>query len=339
MFAIVSTSVNDLPSAYRAWAEQSQDVTLIVAGDLNTPSTMADYVRDLGGVYLTPGEQASQWPALSQHVGWRTIQRRNFAILHALELDATHVLTVDDDNAPTSAGYVTEALQRFDHIPSHTLRAVGRDHVFDPGVMCYPSFPPARGLPYDLDRNETRRCMKLQDDVSLDVGVVAGMVLGDPDIDAMERMINNPRVQKIQGSRLLPPGMYAPLNSQCTTWTARVAPLMAVLPGVGRMDDIWGGYIAQWIMGQYGVSILYGPPMVAQRRNEHDLVCDVEAEIIGYRYSGELIKRLRSMVVPSLTIMDDYREAANSLELVPWFPVETTRFMHLWALAVEEIKL
>ena len=54
-------------------------------------------------------------------------------------------------------------------------------------------------------------------------------------------------------------------------------PYYAVLPFVGRMDDIWGGYLLQ---ARFPDCVVYGPPTVYQARNEHDLVRDLEGEMI-----------------------------------------------------------
>ena len=51
-------------------------------------------------------------------------------------------------------------------------------------------------------------------------------------------------------------------------------------PNVGRMDDIWASYTVQ---KQFPNSVIYNKVSVYQERNEHDIVLDLEREIIGYR--------------------------------------------------------
>ena len=88
-----------------------------------------------------------------------------------------------------------------------------------------------------------------------------------------------------------PYGSYgiSPFNSQNTFLAREVIPYYAVLPHVGRMDDIWGGYIAQMKFPQ---SLVYNKASVYQDRNVQDLVTNLEKEIIGYRYTQTLVANL-----------------------------------------------
>ena len=62
-----------------------------------------------------------------------------------------------------------------------------------------------------------------------------------------------------------------------------------MLPHVGRMDDIWGGYVMQHFFPN---SLIYNRASVYQDRNVQDLVTNLEKEIIGYRYTYKLLKNL-----------------------------------------------
>ena len=81
-----------------------------------------------------------------------------------------------------------------------------------------------------------------------------------------------------------------------TLFMAReVIPYYAVFPHVGRMDDIWGGYVAQLKFPQ---SVVYNKASVYQDRNVQDLVTNLEKEIIGYRYyTQSLLLRSKSLEV------------------------------------------
>ena len=60
-----------------------------------------------------------------------------------------------------------------------------------------------------------------------------------------------------------------------------------VLPYVGRMDDIWGSYLVQHKFGSE--CIAFCSPTVYQDRNEQDLITNLENELIGYRYTQNII--------------------------------------------------
>jgi hypothetical protein len=55
------------------------------------------------------------------------------------------------------------------------------------------------------------------------------------------------------------------------------------------MDDIWGGYIAQYLLN---TRPLFMPATVYQKRNYHDIKKDFEKEIIGYTQTVNLLLEL-----------------------------------------------
>jgi hypothetical protein len=111
---------------------------------------------------------------------------------------------------------------------------------------------------------------------------------GDPDIDAMARLSFNP-IAKLNIINPYCSTTIAPFNSQNTFLSRKVIPFYAVLPFVGRMDDIWGGFIAQHYFPE---SLIFNKATVYQERNKQDLFTNLENEIFGYRNSFKLINDL-----------------------------------------------
>ena len=112
---------------------------------------------------------------------------------------------------------------------------------------------------------------------------------GDPDIDAMARLTLKPIVKYSDITRPYGSNTIAPFNSQNTFLAREVIPFYAVIPHIGRMDDIWGSYILQHYFPN---SVIYSPASVYQDRNEQDLITNLEKEIIGYRNTLNLVKDL-----------------------------------------------
>ena len=83
----------------------------------------------------------------------------------------------------------------------------------------------------------------------------------------------------------------APFNSQNTFLAREVIPYYAVLPHVGRMDDIWGSYILQHYFPD---SVVYNKASVYQDRNVQDLITNLEKKVIGYRNTYKLIRDLEN---------------------------------------------
>jgi hypothetical protein len=63
-------------------------------------------------------------------------------------------------------------------------------------------------------------------------------------------------------------------------------PFYAVLPYIGRMDDIWGSYITQHYFPN---SVVYNKATVYQERNVQDLIKNMENEVIGYKNTFKLL--------------------------------------------------
>ena len=74
-----------------------------------------------------------------------------------------------------------------------------------------------------------------------------------------------------------------------------------MFPYIGRMDDIWGGYVTQ---NYFKNSIIFKRPSVYQERNPQDLIKNLENEIIGYRNTLKLLENLENYnsVLPKDTV-------------------------------------
>lgn len=110
---------------------------------------------------------------------------------------------------------------------------------------------------------------------------------GDPDVDAVVRIGRAPLVDLSGLPTRFGSDQVSPFNSQNTFVHRSVLPHYAVFPHVGRMDDIWGAYALQAVFPR---SVVYHAPTVHQDRNDHDLVADLEAEVLGYRQTLRFIR-------------------------------------------------
>ena len=110
---------------------------------------------------------------------------------------------------------------------------------------------------------------------------------GDPDIDAICRLSMMPEV-KFDTNKPFGSKQLSPFNSQNTFLSRKILPHYMMFPYVGRMDDIWASYHVQ---EKFPSSVIYNTASVYQERNEHDIVLDLEKEIIGYRNTLNLIQK------------------------------------------------
>jgi hypothetical protein len=287
--ALITTTIN-VPRNLALWRDQLGDgAVFIVAGDKKSPHEDIEYLLSLlpgDNRYLRP--EAQEGWEVSEVIGWNCIQRRNIALLEAIALNPDVIVTVDDDNWP--GGWTTEYLSTLGENQTLFLTAT-QNGWYNVGAMLRPAVV-HRGFPQEY-RN-TRPIVE-GSMFSGRIGVHAGLWLGDPDIDAIERMVKDPFVTSILGDATLDLGTWSPFNSQSTAYLGKLAPLMFCFPGVGRMDDIWASYLARRVMDHLWYYAHYGHPHVRQDRNEHNLVRDVEAELLGYEFTLEVAEVLRQV--------------------------------------------
>ena len=313
--ALITTTIN-VPHALEFyvtdWGDRGE-LDLIVSGDVQTPKETQDYVEGLGGTYISVDSSLAKRWRTDKHVGLRSIQRRNIALLHAMTTGAKIIVTVDDDNTP-SLHYFERILDEFN--PDGKRRTfTATSGWFNPGGMLYPSTV-ARGFPIELRNPLEMSGVYAWQDAS--VGVVNGVTTGDPDIDAIERLVNWPKARSVaaEDNIVLARGTWAPFNTQNTAFTRDLAPLMQCLVGVGRYDDIIMSYIARVVMDHIGRAVSYGHPSTFSDRNDHDVLVDLEKEIYGYKLQRELIAILREVADELTEEVDTDVDVISLLDVV-----------------------
>ena len=277
---IVTTTINSPTEATRKFAEMD-DWTLVVVGDLKTPHL--EY-QNLDCVYLSPDMQNHIAPKLSESIGWKSIQRRNLGFVFAYQQGADVVATVDDDNIPYDDWgqdlYVNNVVDCDLWEPE--------EDVFDP--LSVTNTPDIWHRGYPIELLQKRHRVEYKGKKKRKVLVQADLWDGDPDIDAMARLTMKPIV-KYNVTTPYCSNKISPFNSQNTFLSREVIPYYTVLPHVGRMDDIWGGYLLQ---GLFPNSVIYNRASVYQDRNVQDLVTNLEKEVIGYRNTYKLLQNLEA---------------------------------------------
>jgi hypothetical protein len=303
MRAIVTTTIHD-PVALGVWAKlMADDDVFIIAGDRKTPhdrlrTTMNEFGRKW--VYIDPTHPSDF--ASHDVTGYNVIQRRNLATLEALRCQPDYVIFIDDDNVPVSATH----LDRLDDIlRRQTLKEplvwsptgwfdVYREISIDENR----SYHTHRGYPHWMRHVDPETIpTRVRHGHTRAIGVVASAVLGDPDIDAVERICCAPVATDIKQSVVLEAGTWHPFNSQATAVRTELVPFMHMWLKVGRFDDIWASYLMRVVMDSFGWHVHHGTPVVYQDRNEHDLNVDLLNETYGYDKNAEIVATLRKIAV------------------------------------------
>jgi hypothetical protein len=287
--ALCTTTIH-VPHALKLLQRCDPAVKIFVAFDEKTPVEAIDFCTELPFTKsVTSG--VTRWKC-SDAIGWNTIARRNIAFLEALKWGADVIYSWDDDNLPIDT-------QHYDHIRNilrppvwsgievtgaEVFRDTGHgsvtsDRWFDPGRLLIPAtrhrgFPHARHLSVHASSAADVR-----------VGVAAGLIIGDPDIDATTRMEVRPDIGAVhvlgQAGVVVQRDTWTIWNSQNTAIVRELIPAWFMMPGVGRHDDIYASLIVQRVARERGYHVHFGQPFCYQQRNEHDLMVDLRAEIDG----------------------------------------------------------
>ncbi len=274
---IVTTTINHPTEAIRKY-DQLPDWHLVVIGDQATPTPYS--LKN--GTYVTPEDQHKYDPELSNAIGWNNTERRNFGFLIAKDHGADIIATIDDDNIPHPTwgadlhiGKETEGYYISTEQP-----------VYDPIYAAGQTKLWHRGFPLQLigERNYFPTHGKYPQIPQIQ----ADFWQKDPDIDAVCR-IGHPdpywfdkRNFPIMGNR------PAPFNCQNTFLSKEVLPHYFLWPQLGRCADIWAAYYVQ----AQGHPVIFGAPSVTHKRNPHDPVQDIKAELIGYEYTWSMIQTI-----------------------------------------------
>ena len=277
---IVTTTIFAPSKAIQKFASLP-DWTLIVGGDKKTPHQLYEEMENI--IYLHPDYQEAHYKELSDAIGWNCIQRRNIGFIEAYTRGAEVIASVDDDNIPYDNWGKTLLL----NTEQCVKEVVSVDHptIWDPLAATNHKELWHRGFP--INRVVTKNNLTVTE-TRIVPTVQADFWDGDPDVDAIERMIF-PLDCKFEAAYFPFTGKgMAPFNSQNTFFHRSVIKDFFCFPHVGRMDDIWGSFYTQ----AKGHRVIYNEATVFQERNPHNYLIDFSKEYDGYMKNETLMNAL-----------------------------------------------
>ena len=281
---------------------QKKDWKMVIIGDLKTPhieySKLTMKYDNL--TYIYPEGQEKLYKELSDAIGWNKIMRRNIGFCYAYEQGAELIASIDDDNIPYDNW--GESITVGKEVIADCWES--ENGVFDPLSVTNANYMWHRGYPSELI--PTRSNIKYMGRTKRKPLVQVDLWDGVPDVDAISRIINNPRI-KLETPDLFCSNNIAPFNSQNTFLAREVIPYYMVLPYAGRMDDIWASYILQ---KQFPNSVVFSKPSVYQERYEphHRNMKDLKDETLGYEQSLNFINGKFPLPEDSQKAYDIYKK-------------------------------
>lgn len=343
--AVVTTTINK-PKNLLEWAQtMSTEDIIIVVGDHKTPHRAVNNIcvqifneYGIRAEYFHPDAQTT-WHS-SVAIGWNCIQRRNIGFLEAARAKPSFIVTIDDDNFPLEPNQmdVYEKLLT-ETIPSGSVLTKDTGW-YNVGEVYHPRIV-HRGFPLK-HRHQTKQ-HSAWEKKNINIGVATSLWIGDPDIDAIERIANDPKVYYPDSrSVIFDSSTWCPFNSQATAFHTALMPLYMMWPDVGRFDDIFPGYVVRTVLDQIGYNVHYGDPLVSQMRNEHDLFADLQGEMLGYGRVSELTQLLREFTIPKpASKIHNIVFIANAiymeLKKLPWIPRFTINAFEAWMQDIENL--
>jgi hypothetical protein len=279
MIYIATTTINRPTKALKLFSKKN-NCKLIVALDKKTPE-----FKLKNSIILTTNYQEKKWHRLSKLIGWNSIQRRNFAILKAYEMSKNDknalIVLIDDDNIPYPDYFNEIYVNRKIKINEIFINK----KYFDP--IGYTNHKDLWHRGYPLEFIHNRKYKKLGKKTIIP-DVQANFWNGDPDIDAICRIIKHPECNFKNKFFPFFSKKISPFNSQNTILNRKIIKDYFLFPHIGRMDDIWASY---YVLSK-GYKVVYGKPTVYQKRNVHNLIKDFEGEVIGYTKNKILLENL-----------------------------------------------
>lgn len=340
--AIVTTTIY-VPKLLADYARDAKahghNPLFVVVGDKKTPEETKRFCKKLAMQsgfaveYFSPERQEAylkKFRALRKHLVWNSIQRRNVGLLFAFEAGCETIITIDDDNF-----LVTK-----DFIGSHAVHGTKVCEVVSTSTqwinVCtllkekhgrtfyHRGFPLEKRSPKEtwVSKRATVRPV-----------VNAGLWLGDPDVDAMERLYHLALptdavryAPRRKSGIAITKGTWTPFNSQNTALRRDSIPAYFLSPMIGRYDDIWASYVLKHIADHLGDSIVFGEPLVRQERNPHNYWKDLDQERQGHALTLRFVEALSKIRLKGKTYAACYSEIVekfgNVLESTPVSDVE-----------------
>jgi Reversibly glycosylated polypeptide len=329
---IVVTSINPpfllVDYARQIHSHGSDDVGFILVGDVKTPNnSTAKVIHSISKLiptcFMSVADQerwGRRYKRMMDAIPYNSDNRRNIGYLAAAERGAKIIINLDDDNYATGDDF-TAFHSRVGEVCSMPV-VRSSNGWFNPCSIL--STRPrrrlyARGFPYSK---------RWKDEISFTKGtgkimINQGLWFRDPDADAVTNLAEPVKVIRLNKEQvMLAPNTYAPLNTQNTAVHKDLLPayyyVRMGLPIEGlkidRYGDIWQGYFVQKLMHAQGHTITMGKPMSDHRRNKHDFMKDIKAELYGMIVTERLVAFLDSIQISSKSYADGYIELSGLIE-------------------------
>jgi len=322
-----------------------------VVGDNKTPKACQDLCKEISDsgletIFLdipTQDKWGDKYPDFYKLIPYNNESRRNIGYLRALEQGCTRLISMDDDNFPTSDDLIGGHQITGKKWKGSLIHENSGYHNVCEYLEIHPSrdiYP--RGFPFGL-RGAKNENMNSDAPLNAIIGINEGLWLKEPDIDATTWLNGRVEAKKYTGPDYfaLDQNTWSPINTQNTSVIRDLIPAYLCIPmahpvpggKIERYGDIWGGYFTQAVMRGTQYHVAFGRPIVEHRRNPHKYVDDLRHEFWGMVLTDWLLDNLRNNFYPESTEISErvkelsafIREQSHK-SLPDWCPTEVKKF-------------
>lgn len=259
--------------------------SLYIVGDRKGPESCSLP----GAEFLRFDQQASLPLRLAKLLPADHYARKNLGYLMAIKNGSGCIYETDDDNTPLASWAPRPLLAQVRQLKP-TAKWLNVYRLFSEA----PVWP--RGFPLEEVRAAHTPRME-NDSAPVEAPIQQGLAAGEPDVDAVWRLLYGGQIGLEDGpSVLLPAGCWCPFNSQSTWWWPKAFPLLYLPTHCPfRATDIWRSLIAQRCLWEFSDGLVFHGAEVFQDRNTHDLLDDFRDEVRGYLLNSKIAAWLETL--------------------------------------------
>jgi hypothetical protein len=300
--------------------------SIIVIGDLKSQLGW-----ELKGIDYFDIHRQRELPfVLSKIAATNHYSRKNLGYLIQFEKELDWIYETDDDNYALTSPFLERHLdlQAEIYIKDSLWFNIYNPFLLSEEVKSKKIWP--RGMDLQSVNLETPKDQVFK---TLSCPIQQGLANGDPDVDAIYRLLYSSETNFAQRQPIaLDNDQWAPINSQSTWWEKGFFRLM-YLPSTCsfRLTDIIRGYVALRILFSMNRTVSYHSPIVYQKRNEHNLLNDFNDEILLYTKASKIVEKLRQIVFEeNETLGTKLRKCYISLIDMGIVSAEELNFLSAW---------
>ena len=325
----VLTTINSPDERVSDWMKITGNHT-IVLGDKKTPSTWNHSKCE----FISLEDQLTSEFAIASLLPENHYTRKNLGYLYAIKNGADAIIDTDDDNFPEPIEWEKLLKPEFQIKEHSSSESVSFKNIYSYFSNSKIPFWP-RGFPLNFV-NSDKSIIQSEDILKSDVnnvGLWQCMVNGDPDIDAIHRLIfNNSPIFSYNDALIMGKNIFCAFNSQNTLWSdSALFPLLYLPSTVSfRFTDILRGYIAQAVINVSSKSWGFYNATSYQERNDHNLMNDFRSEVSMYSNMEEIFQIIYESCKSTNSITENLMNCYSSLFKNKFVRDEELKILSSW---------